>query len=70
MEHWEIEAKKAKEKKLLKQKYPELGKRVRRKSRSKWEYGIIVLNNEELYIKYDIDGDLEQLICLPYEIID
>ena len=57
---------KAKEKSELEKKYPELGKKVRRKGRSKWEKGIIVLEDNELYIKYG-DDDLEQLCGLPYE---
>ena len=35
MEYWEIEAEKSKERKELAKKYPLLGKKVRRKVRSK-----------------------------------
>jgi len=73
MENWKIEAEKAKERKALSKKYPELGKKCRRKGRSKWEEGIIVLedaiNNtgKELFIKYN-DSSREQLCGLPYQI--
>ncbi len=74
MEHWEQQAKKAKEKKELQAKYPLLGKRVRRKGRgNKWEEGIVVLDTfddgteEELFIQF-AENDLEQLDGLPFQI--
>jgi len=76
MEHWELEAQRAKEKKELLSKFPHLGKKARRKGRgNKWEYGTIILDkfNDDTenyeFIKYD-DGTSEQLMCLPYEIWD
>jgi len=73
MEQWQIEMNKAKEKKELQKKYPLLGRKVRRKGRSKWEEGIIVLeksfnsNDKELFIKFSND-ELEQLNGLPFQI--
>jgi hypothetical protein len=75
MEHWQQAAEEAKKRKELLQKFPLLGKKVRRKGRSKWEYGIIVLdkfddeNEEYEFIKYE-DGTSEQLMCLPFQIWD
>lgn len=75
MEQWEKDMIEAKKKKELKEKYPELGKIVRRKGRSKWEYGVVVLdkfddgNEEELFIRYDsVEESLEQLCGLPFEV--
>jgi len=49
-----------------------LGRKVRREANDKWEEGIIVLDKfedseEEYFIKFK-EGDLEQLVCLPFEI--
>lgn len=75
MEHWQQATEEAKKKKELLQKFPLLGKRVRRKGRSNWEYGTIILNKfddetEECeFIKYE-DGTSEQLMCLPFQVWD
>lgn len=72
---WEKEAKASKERKELQKKYPLLGKKVRRKNRSKWEEGIIVLDTaefshgQELFIEYS-GNDSEQLLGLPFQIWD
>jgi hypothetical protein len=56
-------------------KYPLLGKKVRRKGRKGWEEGIVVLDSadwtdgEELFIKFS-ENDLEGLDGLPFEIWD
>ena len=74
-QHWEKEARESKERKELQEKYPLLGKKVRRKGIRKWEEGVIVLDKgdwssiEELFIKFAED-DFEQLIGLPFEIYD
>ena len=76
MEHWEILAKEAKNKKELQKKYPLLGKKVRRKGKTDWEEGVIVLSQinykqgQEYCIKFNEDGYIEQLDGLPYEIIN
>jgi len=71
MEDWQERAEVAKKRKELQAKYPLLGKKVRRKNRSKWEEGIVVLDEEEdeLYIEFS-ENDWEQLICLPFEVWD
>jgi len=72
-QHWEIEARLAKERKDFKSKYPLLGKRVRRRNRKNWEEGIIILDEtdwtdgQELFIKFGED-DFEQLYGLPFEV--
>lgn len=66
-EYWEKKARESKEKKELQKKYPLLDKKVRRKGRSKWEEGVVVLEETELYIKYSED-DFEQLFGLPFQI--
>ena len=60
--------------KELKNKLTLLGMRVRRKGRSSWEEGTIVIDSFddkelEYFIKYKED-DMEQLIGLPFEIWD
>ena len=55
-------------------KFPFLGKKVRRKNRSKWEEGIVVLDNLggcglEEFIEFS-ENDLEQLMGLPFQIWD
>jgi len=73
MEDWEKQALEAKKRKELKTKYPLLGKIVRRKNRSNWDYGVIILSNalgtDEYFINYDNtdEDDIEQLHGLPYE---
>lgn len=81
-EYWkkaerEGKAKKALEKEL-KEKYPYLGKKVRRRGISKWEEGIVVLaipswdenaTEQEEFIQYS-ENDLEGLWGLPFEVWD
>lgn len=70
--YWEIEAKLAKQNKELQKKWPLLNRKVRRRGRSKWEEGTIVLDKfddsvEEYFIEFEVD-DKEQLIGLPFQI--
>ncbi len=70
--HWKIAQKEAKEKKELLNKFPFLGKKVRRKGAKKWEEGIVVLSSfdgeePEQFIEYSPD-DKEQLDGLPFQI--
>lgn len=49
------------------------GRIVKRKNRSKWEYGVIIKHPEFLYaIKYDNTDkdDIEELEGLPYLFVD
>ena len=75
MEHWELAAKEAKEKKELLTKFPYLGKKVRREGLTDWEEGIVVISrfddssDDEEFIQYAPD-DLEQLIGLPFQVWD
>lgn len=43
-EPWEVDRDEALKKKVLKSKYPHIGKKVKVKNRSKWEYGVIIVN--------------------------
>jgi hypothetical protein len=71
MEDWQEKAEVARKRKELQTKYPLLGKKVRRKNRSKWEEGFVVFDEEddELYIEYS-ENDWEQLMGLPFEVWD
>ena len=71
---WKEQERQGRLRKELKNKLALLGMRVRRKVRSYWEEGTIVIDSfdgEELeyFIKYKED-DREQLIGLPFEIWD
>lgn len=71
MEQWEIEKNKAAEKRLLLRKFPDLGKIVSRRGRSKKEYGVVVMSSkgDQPVIRYDNtkEHDSEELIGLPFE---
>ena len=72
--HWEKSARESRERKELEKKFPFLGKKVRRRGRSKWEEGVVVLDKfedseQEEFIKFAED-DLEQLCGLPFQIWD
>lgn len=72
--YWETEAREAKERKDLQNKWPLLNRKVRRRGRSKWEEGTIVIDKfddsvDEYFIEFAID-DREQLIGLPFEILE
>jgi hypothetical protein len=43
-EPWEVDRDEALKKKVLKYKYPHIGKKAKVKDRSKWEYGFIIVN--------------------------
>jgi len=52
-----------------------LGKRVRRKNRKNWEYGTLISDSfdgceSEYFIDFDEDDTTEQLVGLPYEILN
>lgn len=71
---WKEQERQGRLRKELKNKLALLGKRVRRKGRSSWEEGTIVIDSFdgkelEYFIKYKED-DMEQLIGLPFEIWD
>ena len=71
---WKEQERQGKLRKALKNKLGLLGMRVRRKGRSSWEEGTIVIDSFdgedlEYFIKYKED-DMEQLIGLPFEIWD
>ena len=71
---WKEQERQGRLRKQLKNKLNLLGKRVRRKGRSSWEEGTIVIDSFdgedlEYFIKYKED-DMEQLIGLPFEIWD
>ena len=71
---WKEQERQGRLRKELKNKLALLGKRVRRKGRSSWEEGTIVIDSFdgedlEYFIKYKED-DREQLIGLPFEIWD
>lgn len=71
---WKEQERQGKLRKILKNKLALLGMRARRKGRSSWEEGIIVIDSFdgedlEYFIKYKED-DMEQLIGLPFEIWD
>lgn len=67
---WEIDRDEALRKKSHKSKWEHIGLKVRRKGRSKWEYGILGIfdlgDGDEYCINFD-DGTSEQLIGLPFE---
>jgi hypothetical protein len=69
--HWEIQRDLALKNKALKEKYPHLNKKVRRKDRSKWEYGVIDIFNlgerDEYCILFE-DKSKEQLVGLPFQV--
>lgn len=71
-EQWKVDRDNALKKKALKDKYPHVGKKVRRKGKSKWEYGVIDIFNlgrrDEYCIHYD-DNSKEQLVGLPFQVI-
>lgn len=71
---WKEQERQGKLRKALKNKLALLGMRARRKGRSSWEEGTIVIDSFdgedlEYFIKYKED-DMEQLIGLPFEIWD
>jgi hypothetical protein len=70
-EPWEVARDEALKKKAFKAKYPHVGKKVRRKDRSKWEYGVMDIFNlglrDEYCIAFD-DNSREQLIGLPFQV--
>lgn len=74
MEDWEEKTKLAKEEKILKSKFPLLGKKIRVKGRRQWEEGVVVLDSinnreQEMFVEYS-SGDREQIMGLKVQIWD
>jgi hypothetical protein len=71
-EPWEVARDEALKKKVLKSKYPHIGKKVKVKDRSKWEYGVIDVFNLGIRDEYCIvfeNGYKEQIVGSSFQVL-